>query len=971
MAIKNENENKTGCPEISLILPVYNVAPYMDTCLKSIIGQTFLDFEVLLVDDGSTDGSGECCDRWAEKHSCIRVIHKENGGVSSARNRGIEEARGAWLAFVDPDDWLDVTYLEKLYRAAKENGADIAECDIWRYNDRTREKIPRSCGGVMGVPWTREEHMIYGSTASYKAISRRDLWIKNGIRFPDCAFESPAVYALLLAAADRIVNIPEPLYYYRRFRPESLIETGYARKNGEPNNTLGIEAMEHLQAEFRRLGLYEKYRDVLGRLARYRLSDILATQFYRKNEADYRETAANFSRFLEERYPDTAFAPAGTGRGIQYLIFGGYNLNRILLHCDLLQDPYCRFNFSSLISIADRCPAGGRRIRHRNRYREMMLQREEDGTFWDVLDEVKPAYLFLDLIEERFDILERDGRYVTASDAREGAEEPETKLFSVRRIPRESTECRNLFRDACRRFTEGVHEISPETQIVTVENVLCETVGTGSEQRPYPDAGEIRNLNGLLRDMYEELAAADPGIIRIIPREEPELKSWLFTDEKYEYGAVPSHLNEIANRKIAGCIENKLSGRRPAVTVIIPVYNVETYLPACLDSVCAQTLKEIEILCIDDASPDGCPAILDRYAERDPRIGVFHLKENRGQGYGRNLGLAKASGRYVYFLDSDDMIEPDAMEWLCREADKERLDGIFFDSRAVFDSEILAKRYASYPAVRKGTYPEQPVSGPELFSLFIEQGEWTCYVQRQFWNREFLRRERIENPVRVEHEDEVFAFKAILAAERTAYRKKTFFIRRYRENSVMTSRPAPKNFYGYFMDLCYMYRFVGERGLQSTAIDRNLARIYEKLVRYYRDLSGEYDLESWFRTEEEKNLFRFFQISQKAWMHYGMLSDDLLRQAKESRHLYIYGAGVLAGQIFTALERQDLVIDGFLVTDKKGNPRALHGRPVTALEEAGDPGPGSLVIVAVTDGYAQEIFDGLEQAGWNYRYYKA
>lgn len=406
------------------------------------------------------------------------------------------------------------------------------------------------------------------------------------------------------------------------------------------------------------------------------------------------------------------------------------------------------------------------------------------------------------------------------------------------------------------------------------------------------------------------------------------------------------------------------------VTVIIPVYKVEKYLSACLESVIQQSLREIEVICVDDASPDHCPMILDEFARRDARIRVFHLEENCGQGYGRNLGLRHAAGKYVYFLDSDDMIETDAMEQLYNKAEEWKLDGIFFDSRAIFDDESLARRYASYPAVRKGIYPEEPVSGMSLFSRFIEQGEWTCYVQRQFWNREFLLREQIDNPVRVEHEDEVFAFKAILSAERVLYWRKPFFIRRYRENSVMTSRPAPKNFYGYFMDLCYMDRFAKERELQSTAIDRNLARIYEKLTRYYRDLSGEFDLESWFKTKEEKHLFWFFQVSQKEWMHYGMLSEGLIREAKESRHLFIYGAGVLAGQVFTALELQGCIIDGFLVTKEQGNPKALRGRPVTMLSKIRAPEEGDLVIVAVTEGYAQEIFADLTNAGWNYRYYK-
>ncbi len=409
------------------------------------------------------------------------------------------------------------------------------------------------------------------------------------------------------------------------------------------------------------------------------------------------------------------------------------------------------------------------------------------------------------------------------------------------------------------------------------------------------------------------------------------------------------------------------------VTIVIPVYKVEPYLEACLDSVLAQTLRDIEVICVDDASPDGCPAILDRYAAMDGRVRVFHLEKNMGQGNGRNIGLYDGVGKYIYFLDSDDMIEPESMEELYEKAEAMDLDGIFFDSRAVYDTEELARRYASYPAVRTGSYPEEAVAGMELFDLFIQQNEWTCYVQRQFWNREFLLREKIDNPVRVEHEDEVFAFKAILAARRVIYWKKNYFIRRYRADSVMTTPPAPKNFYGYLMDLCYMDRFARKRGLKSTAIDRNLARIYERVTRYYADLKDEHDLESWFKTEEERNLYYFFSTSQNAWMHYGWLGEELVRQAKNASRLHIYGAGVIGKRLFRALEMKGCVIEDFLVSDKTGNPPALMGRPVRAFEElcqGSGADDGDLVIVAVTDGYRKEIEELLDANGKKHIYYK-
>lgn len=101
-------------PKISVIIPVYNTEKYLHRCIDSVLAQTFIDFELLLIDDGSKDSSGAICDEYAEKDSRVRVFHKENGRVSSARNVGLDNARGEWVTFVDSDDWISKDYLEEM-----------------------------------------------------------------------------------------------------------------------------------------------------------------------------------------------------------------------------------------------------------------------------------------------------------------------------------------------------------------------------------------------------------------------------------------------------------------------------------------------------------------------------------------------------------------------------------------------------------------------------------------------------------------------------------------------------------------------------------------------------------------------------------------------------------------------------------------------------------------------------------------
>lgn len=120
--------------KLSVIVPIYNVEEYLDECIKSIVNQTYKNLEIILVDDGSPDHCPELCDIWAEKDNRIKVIHKENGGVSSARNAGLDAAIGDFIAFVDSDDYLDSDMYEIMLSQMREHNTDMAQCGIVREN---------------------------------------------------------------------------------------------------------------------------------------------------------------------------------------------------------------------------------------------------------------------------------------------------------------------------------------------------------------------------------------------------------------------------------------------------------------------------------------------------------------------------------------------------------------------------------------------------------------------------------------------------------------------------------------------------------------------------------------------------------------------------------------------------------------------------------------------------------------------
>ena len=404
------------------------------------------------------------------------------------------------------------------------------------------------------------------------------------------------------------------------------------------------------------------------------------------------------------------------------------------------------------------------------------------------------------------------------------------------------------------------------------------------------------------------------------------------------------------------------------VSVVIPVYNVEDYLPACLDSVLGQSLRDLECICIDDASPDHCGEILDAYAARDRRVRVIHLPENHMQGYGRNRGLECARGEYVYFLDSDDMITPTALEELYRAAKEDDLDGIFFDSQVIIDSEDLAHYASSYLGIRKGDYPDAVISGTELLDLFVRNNEWMVYVQRQFWKRTFLIGNGIFSPEKTEHEDELFSFEAILLAERVRYLRKDYFIHRYRANSVMTRAPHPKDFHGYFRIFCRMVEFVNEHHLSGIGVEANIVHIFECAMRFMDDFEKKADPGDWFLPEEQKEyrLVRSVLYCQKRLKEKEM---QFWAPLKKYDHVWIYGAGRVARSAFSRIQNCGMHVPGFLVTDPEGNPDQLFDLPVRPIGSVDILPEGSVVVVAMAATLRAVPSELLRQKGFPFYLY--
>ena len=215
---------------ISVIVPIYKVEEYLPRCVESLLGQTDGDFELILVDDGSPDRCGAICDEYGAKDSRIAVIHKENGGLSDARNAGLEIARGEYIAFVDSDDWVSPRYLELLRQGLETTGSDICECGILRTEGDSCPEPAETEPEVFNTVAALEQLIRDGKFHQYvwNKLYRRE--VVGDILFPRGRMNEDDFWTYqVFGRAKRIVKIDAVLYNYFQ-RPGSIMGSRYTLK---------------------------------------------------------------------------------------------------------------------------------------------------------------------------------------------------------------------------------------------------------------------------------------------------------------------------------------------------------------------------------------------------------------------------------------------------------------------------------------------------------------------------------------------------------------------------------------------------------------------------------------------------------------------------------------------------------------------------------------------------------------------
>ena len=338
------------------------------------------------------------------------------------------------------------------------------------------------------------------------------------------------------------------------------------------------------------------------------------------------------------------------------------------------------------------------------------------------------------------------------------------------------------------------------------------------------------------------------------------------------------------------------------VSCIVPVYNIEKYLPECLDSILSQTCEDIEVICIDDASTDNSREVLKKYATEDKRIRCVFNVQNQGLSACRNIGVDKAQGKYILFVDGDDLIKINAVEILLSAAEKKNTDVLGFDLIEIDELNQTTRKNA------RSLQNVDTMHGKEYFERCLSEDVFFVAVWTYFYKREFI----VDNEIRFEegllHEDVLFSFYAIMAANRVARLSDKLYYYRKRTESITTN---PLNMLKRVESMCFIISKLQEFSLQiaDTKLESSVESFIRRQVRLLRNYYKQLDtVPIGFDKGKEyvKAILPLIQGSlYNGYFPYKLRTEDMA-MLRNSKLILVYGAGVVGKAMVELLEERGI-----------------------------------------------------------------
>lgn len=512
---------------ISVIIPIYNVEKYLNKCLDSICNQTIKDYEIILVNDGSTDKSGLICEEWKKKDSRIRYYTKENEGLGPTRYFGMERSSYDYVTFVDSDDWVSDNFVESMYHRIKSTNADIVYCDCCYVDEMTDYIfIDRFRKNLNSVNASLSCRLSFGYPNVWAAIYNKKVWIDNHIEMPGIVYEDTAAYGILLNYAKKIEYCEEPLYYYRTNRPGSLMQQGSKTYKNM------LTALDYLLSHSVDLYSFKEEKDAyLDFCIKQLQSDWMKIlkQGTKESKEQFLYAIDDFlNKYFNnwrERVLDKIFA------------IGSYTSSAVynkIKPFRALNDG--KFQYVSMVNFLP-----GKKdlskfeiIPSSRQFCISMFNKEFNDFSYDILKDRE--LIIIDLLDERFDLLEINGVYYNNSDAF-------MKTFSspseVRVIDRYSDECLQLWKKGVDTLFGFAHDHGIPVFVLKLKYNYY--ILDDLELVKYDNEVKIQKMNDLLDIYYKYIEEKWPDTVML------ELPQVLCNTQKgFVYGERPEHFSNFA-----------------------------------------------------------------------------------------------------------------------------------------------------------------------------------------------------------------------------------------------------------------------------------------------------------------------------------------------------------------------------------------------------------------------------------------
>ena len=759
---ETQNKDSSAAPAVSVIIPLYNAEPFIGECLDSILNQTFQDFEVIVVDDCSTDNSVAVVESYIEKFDGrLKLIKREKnlGYPGLNRNLGVEVAVGEYVLFVDADDFIMLNALENLYSLAKENDADVVSTgcyynlvkpnDIQIYMDDEGKNLIKA--GLENKPYLRideqEENLnkfiLEGAEGNFGSpwskFTRREFLLENKISFPRIPIGEDFLWVInVYCHAKRFLRILTPFYFYRRYNSASI-----TRIKKEPTEQVShwvsifIDYMKYLRA-------LENENPILAKnpaycfktLQRhfdwtlYRIEDEL-------RELDKQEIYETFNEELQKtlrrELPDN-FADTTVP-----FMFSFINKERRERESTHKKFRSMIDHFTARIDI---------KLTKKDGDFQILSVSDEEARVWT------PNWINKDGIG--YQIHSYAGHLeIVAKSTVDGQIQ-----FWLRGIDKKNPE------DSSKRIPYWIDY----SRFVINDNVIFDTIKSAWHDKPYS---------------YKMKAKANEEIkIQI------DWLSYENTDRKF--------------------LSDSSSQTATAVSIIIPMYNSEKFIHEALESILVQTFPNYEVIVVDDCSKDNSVEVVKSYIPKfKGRLKLASMGENSGAAPApRNKGFLLSRGEYIFFMDSDDTLTKTALEEMYTLAKEYNADCVYCEQYYMsegFGQEYIDKIHITTKLVQKPPFVKKPTFISNNLADRIDD-----LAATRFWftpwqrlvTRELLAENHITFPEIIGRDDDVWCFQVLCCAKKFLRVPNACYVRRmYDESFTQSSKKSPNRHIYQWMDI--------------------------------------------------------------------------------------------------------------------------------------------------------------------------